>query len=169
MCGFTKDRCMWVSVSLRRKYQFCQWVNTPLAALHHRVICCNSDDQGWCNNTSPLLLVPSASPHILSFFPHCDCFLYFISPWHHRSIDILVLLCHANASPAALCDTRSHGMTKLHWSCCGICIRRTTLAQHQRCRGPVVGGKFISLRLGMLSAKGGAAPVWMCPVMKWVR
>lgn len=66
-----------------------------------RVVCYNSVDQRWRNNTSALLHLlhsclplPSASPHILSLFPHCDCFLYFITPWHHRSIDVLVLLCH---------------------------------------------------------------------------
>lgn len=99
MISFKKPdlfQCVWVSASLRREYQFCQWVNTPLAALYHRVICCNSDDHGWWDNTSPLLHVPSASPHILSFFPRRDCFLFFITPWHHRSIDILVLLCHVN-------------------------------------------------------------------------
>lgn len=67
-----------------------------------KVICCNSDDQCWRNNTSALLHqlrsylpLPSAPPHIPSLFPHCDCFLYFITPWHQRSIDALILLCHS--------------------------------------------------------------------------
>lgn len=82
-CGSMREK--------KKKRQFFQWVNQSWR---------DSEDQGWRDKASLLLhvlLLPSPAICLTTYsLLHCDWVLYLITPWRHRSIDILVLLCRVN-------------------------------------------------------------------------
>lgn len=53
--------------------------------------------------------LPASANHVKAFSV-CS---RFITLWHQQSIGSLILSCHLKHSPAARCDTRSHGVIKL--------------------------------------------------------